>query len=283
MYSEKIKKLHLSDANNWKLSGFLGKPQNFGPGSKERATQLGAGARRQLKSQSLTAEEGQGPLPPLFAEGFSRQRMPCVWSGLCAVHGYCNCLYGVKWKPEFTSWLPAVQWLGALGQWWDRAASPSHALNIHCAAIRAGHRAPQDKVMSSLGRRSDGWKWVREVDMGAIIGNAVLERTEGFAAYFMKVSGVCSCGEVNLLCARPLQQWDAASCAGGHTEAVGHPAGIHVLLHQCWDLLSRDCPGTPESWANSLRGASSRCRAKELWDLSLSACSASTLLGCTFS
>lgn len=55
---------------------------------------------------------------------------------------------GVKWKPEFSSWLPAVQWLGALGRWWGRAVSPSHALNIHCAAIRAGHRPEPPKTKS---------------------------------------------------------------------------------------------------------------------------------------
>ena len=101
-----------------------------------------------MKLQSLNAEEGEGPLSPLIAKGFSRQRMPCVSSGVCAVHGYCSCLYGVKWKPKFTSWLTAAWWLGALGQWQGRAMSPSHALNIHCAASQAGHRPEPTKTES---------------------------------------------------------------------------------------------------------------------------------------
>lgn len=129
-------------------------------------------------------------------------------------------------------------------------------------------------------------RWLEVGEGGGYGGNhrqCCAGKNRGICSVFYEGFCVCSCGEVNLLCARPLQQWDAASCAGGHAEAVGHPARIHVLLHQCWDLLSWDRPRTSENWANSLRGASSRCRAKELWDLSLSACTASTLLGCKFS
>jgi len=69
---------------------------------------------------------------------------------------------------------------------------------------------------------------------GGITSNLVQEGAERFAARFVKFSAVCCCGELNLHCMMPLQH------CGGHTEAVEHPAGIHKLSHQWWDLLSRD-------------------------------------------
>jgi len=70
--------LHLGDVRNQKLSGFLGKSHKIRPGSKERASQPGAGAKRGSKWQSLNAEEEEGLLSPLTVEGFSRQTEPCV-------------------------------------------------------------------------------------------------------------------------------------------------------------------------------------------------------------
>lgn len=141
-----------------------------------------------MKSQSLNAEEEEGPLSPLIAEGFSRQRKPCVCGRGCVMHGYRNCLYGVRWKPKFTSWPTAVWQLGALGRRQGRAVSPSHALNIHCAVSSAGHRPePTKTVMSSLGRRSDGWTW--EVDMVGDHQQPCAGRSRGICSVFYE--GFC--------------------------------------------------------------------------------------------
>lgn len=61
------------------------------------------------------------------------------------------------------------------------------------------------------------WTW------WGITSNPVLEGAEGFAAYFMKVSAVCRCGEVNL-CVVLLQQCRRAHWGSGAPSRHPHAA-----------------------------------------------------------
>lgn len=155
--------------------------------------------RRQQKSQSLTAEEGKGPFPPLLMR-VSADRGCCVSES----GGVWSRMLSSLWFEMQTqvSWLadrclearcpgPVVE-QGCISQ-------PCSEYSLCCELSWTQTRIHQDW-------QSDGWRWVGQVDTRAITSIPVLEGVEKFAVYFMnflRVSAVCSCGEL----------WDLSPCA----------------------------------------------------------------------
>lgn len=64
---------------------------------------------------------------------------------------------------------------------------------------------------------------------GGFSSNPVLGGAGGVAVHFMKVSAVCCCGELNLLCVVPLQQCRGAHQGNGAPSEHPHAAGTCCL------------------------------------------------------